>query len=50
METRLARTDLTAAERVSLTKQLEQVKAHIAGIEERAMNGTAPAAPADGPR
>ena len=45
IEDRLAKTDLSAAERVSLTKQLEKVQAHIAGIEAQAMNGTAPGAP-----
>ena len=45
LEDRLANKDLTKAERVSLTKQLEKVQAHIAGIEERAAKGTAPAPP-----
>ena len=44
LEKRLAGTDLSAAERASLTKQLEKVQAHIAGIEEAATKGTAPPA------
>jgi hypothetical protein len=44
LEDRLAKTDLTKAQRASLTKQLEKVQKHIAAIEEQATKGTAPPA------